>query len=52
MWKEAMDEAEIAVAKDNKFMKAYYRLAVAQAELGSYDDAIQTLHSGLAKEPG
>lgn len=52
MWKESMAEAEIAVNKDSKYMKAYYRLAVAQAELGQFDDSIQTLHNGLSKEPG
>jgi len=52
MWKESMSEAEIAVNKDSKYMKAYYRLAVAQAEMGQFDDSIQTLHNGLSKEPG
>lgn len=50
-WKESMEEAEAAVARDSKFMKAYYRLAVAQGELGLFDDAMQTINTGLAKEP-
>ena len=52
MWKDSVTDAEMAISKDNKFIKAYYRLAVAQGELGAFDDAMQTIHTGLAKEPG
>lgn len=51
MWKESMIDSEVAIIKDPSFIKAYYRLSMAQLELGSYDDAIQTLQNGLAKEP-
>jgi hypothetical protein len=52
MWKESAADAEKCVSKDPKFIKGYYRLAAAQAELGQYEDAIQTVTVGLSKEPG
>jgi hypothetical protein len=52
MWKESMVDSEVALLKDPTFMKAYYRLSVAQMELALYDDAIQSLQAGLSREPG
>ena len=51
LWKESMIDAEVAIIKDKGFIKAYYRLSVAQLELGMYEDAVQTLQAGLAREP-
>lgn len=51
LWKESMVDSEVALLKDPSFMKAYYRLSVAQMELAMYEDAIQSLQRGLVKEP-
>ncbi len=34
-----------------QFVKGYYRLSVAQVEMGSYDDALATLSTALKIEP-
>jgi len=51
LWKESMIDAEVSLLKDPSFIKAYYRLSIAQLELKLYDDAIQTLQTGLTKDP-
>lgn len=40
------------VAKDSNFIKGYFRLSIAQTELGQFEDAEITLRAVLAKEPG
>lgn len=51
MWKEALDDAEICVAKDPKFVKGYYRYGLALTELKRFDDAIDALEKALSIEP-
>ena len=41
-WKESLDDAKECITRDPKFMKGYYRLSVAQMELGQFDDAAAT----------
>ena len=52
LWKEAMEEAQICLNKDEKFVKGYFRLATAQTELKLFDDAISSLEKGLLIDPG
>jgi tetratricopeptide (TPR) repeat protein len=42
-WQKAYDDANEALKKDNTYLKAYYRLSVAQCELGQFDEAIEIL---------
>jgi len=42
-WQKAFEDANEALKKDSKFLKAYYRLSVAMCELGQFDDAIEIL---------
>lgn len=51
MWKQALEDAEICVAKDPKFVKGYYRYGLALMELKRFDDAIDALEKGLSVEP-
>ena len=41
-WKESVEDAKQCITKDPKFIKGYYRLSVAQMELGLFDDATST----------
>ena len=41
-WKESLADAKECITRDPKFIKGYYRLSVAQMELGLYDDAAST----------
>jgi tetratricopeptide (TPR) repeat protein len=50
-WQNALEDALQCVSKDSNFIKGYFRLAIAQSELGFYDDAETTLRAVLAKEP-
>jgi len=52
LWQESFTDAKICLEKDKGFVKGYFRLATAQAELKQYDDAIATLQDGLSIEPG
>jgi hypothetical protein len=47
-----MEEAQICLNKDEKFVKGYFRLATAQTELKLFDDAISSLEKGLLIDPG
>lgn len=51
-WQLALQDALQCVSKDSDFIKGYFRLSIAQSELGLYDDAETTLRAALAKEPG
>lgn len=51
-WQLALEDALQCVGKDSNFIKGYFRLSIAQSELGYYDDAETTLRAALAKEPG
>lgn len=51
-WQKAFDDGLQSISKDPKFLKGYYRLATAQAELKQFDDAETTLRAALALEPG
>lgn len=50
-WQQALEDALQCVAKDGNFIKGYFRLAIAQAELGYFDDAETTCRAALSKEP-
>jgi tetratricopeptide (TPR) repeat protein len=50
-WQQALEDAMQCVAKDGNFIKGYFRLAIAQAELGLFEDAEMTCRAALAKEP-
>lgn len=50
-WQQALYDAATSISKDAGFIKAYYRLATAQSELGLFEDAMLTLQAALAKEP-
>lgn len=52
MWQQALEDASKCIAKDEKFIKGYYRLASAQTELGLFDDANNTIQAALRIEPG
>lgn len=51
-WQLALEDALQCVGKDSNFIKGYFRLSIAQSELGYFDDAETTLRAALAKEPG
>jgi tetratricopeptide (TPR) repeat protein len=51
-WQLALEDAMKCVAKDSNFIKGYFRLSIAQTELGQFEDAEITLRAVLAKEPG
>ena len=51
-WQLALEDAIKCVAKDSNFIKGYFRLSIAQTELGQFEDAEITLRAVLAKEPG
>ena len=51
-WQLALEDALQCVSKDSNFIKGYFRLSIAQSELGMYEDAETTLRAALAKEPG
>lgn len=50
-WQLSLDDAQTCVAKDPKFMKAYYRLSIAQIEMQKFDDASATVTAALQIEP-
>ena len=50
-WQKALEDALLCVSKDGNFIKGYFRLAIAQAELGLFDDAETTCRAALSKEP-
>lgn len=50
-WPQAFEDALTCVSKDPKFLKGYFRLASAQAELQRFDDAETTLRAALAIDP-
>eukprot|EP00981_Chlorochromonas_danica_P011929 scaffold4347_cov269-Ochromonas_danica.AAC.19 len=50
-WQASFEDALLSVSKDSKFLKGYFRLASAQAELKKFDDAETTLKAALAIEP-
>jgi hypothetical protein len=51
-WQGAFEDALTSVSKDPKFVKGYFRLSSAQAELQKFDDAEATLRAVLTIEPG
>jgi tetratricopeptide (TPR) repeat protein len=51
-WQSSLEDALVSVSKDPKFIKGYYRLSSAQAELQLFDDAEATLKAALTIEPG
>jgi tetratricopeptide (TPR) repeat protein len=46
-WEQAAVEAAECVAKNNKFVKGYYRLAMAQYEMNKLEEAAATVKAGL-----
>jgi len=48
----SMKDAQMCVKIEPSFAKGYYRLAVAQLELGSPDEAVSTIRDGLKQDPG
>jgi tetratricopeptide (TPR) repeat protein len=50
-WQKSLDDALLSVSKDPKYIKGYYRLSSAQAELQLFDDAETTLRAALTMEP-
>lgn len=51
LWQKAVDDASTCIEKDTKFVKGYYRLATAFAELGRFEDAELTLETAMKIEP-
>jgi hypothetical protein len=51
-WQSSLEDALVSVSKDPKFIKGYYRLSSAQAEMQLFDDAEATLKAALTIEPG
>jgi tetratricopeptide (TPR) repeat protein len=50
-WEKAYEDAAEGVKKDIKFIKGYYRLSAAQAELGKFDEALDMLSVALKIDP-
>lgn len=50
-WASAAADAATCIEKDPTFLKGYYRLTMAQLELKEYDAALETIKSGLMKQP-
>ncbi len=50
-WQKSLEDALLSVSKDPKYIKGYYRLSSAQAELQLFDDAETTLRAALTMEP-
>ena len=50
-WQLSLDDAQLCISKDTKFIKGYYRLCVAQLELNLFDDSIATVKAALDIEP-
>mmetsp|Transcript_43693 Transcript_43693/g.64120 ORF Transcript_43693/g.64120 Transcript_43693/m.64120 type:complete len:324 (-) Transcript_43693:332-1303(-) len=48
LWQESADAALSCIKADNKFVKGYFRLAVAQKAMNDLGGCIKTLESGLA----
>lgn len=48
LWQESSDAALSCIKADNKFVKGYFRLAVAQKAMNDLGGCIKTLESGLA----
>ncbi len=50
-WQSALDDANICVSKDSKFVKGYLRLVAAQIEMRYFDEAETTLKIVEGLEP-
>ncbi|CAN0444402.1 unnamed protein product, partial [Hapterophycus canaliculatus] len=48
---KAKEEAEACIRINPDFIKGYYRLATAQTDMGEIDAALETVKTGLGRDP-
>jgi stress-induced-phosphoprotein 1 len=52
MWDEAAEDGRLCIKVNKKFIKGYFRLAIALRASNKYKDAIDNIKMGLAVDPG